>query len=150
MDDNPPSLFIDVHNPKDGVTWWANGIYLGQGENPVELPEEVHPGKINVKLMTYCWIGKFRIPKRPRTSACFRAKCTANTKKINKHKNCSWVAEKRKILNVERFRRAQNLQAWEIIVSNSKGRISWSPLWKTITNLTRNTPCHGFRRHLDE
>ena len=54
MDDNPPSLFIDVHNPKDGVTWRANGIYLGQGENPVELPEEVHPGKINVKLMTYC------------------------------------------------------------------------------------------------
>ena len=54
MDDTPSSLFIDVHNPKDGVTWWANGIYIRQGENPVELPEEVHPGKINVKLMTYC------------------------------------------------------------------------------------------------
>ena len=53
MDDNPPSLFIDVYNPNNGVAWWADRIYLVQGENPVELPKEVNPGKINVKLMTY-------------------------------------------------------------------------------------------------
>ena len=53
MGDSLPSLSFDVSNPKHGVTWFAGGVYLKQGEAPVPLPEEVSPGKINVILMTY-------------------------------------------------------------------------------------------------
>ena len=53
MGDDPGSLLFDVYNPDDGVTWLAGNLYLYQGEKVVELSREVHPGKINVKLMTY-------------------------------------------------------------------------------------------------
>ena len=75
-------------------------------------------------------------------SACFYAKArlmrvTSQQEDKQTWENCVWVAEKRKIWNVERFRRSQNV--WEIIVSNSKRKISSSSLRKT-TSLTRNRP----------
>ena len=44
---------FDVLNPKNGVTWEAINVHIEEGEKELDLPAEVDPGKINVKLMTY-------------------------------------------------------------------------------------------------
>ena len=53
MDDFSSFVSFNVYNPEDGVTWGALNLFLLKGQKNRELPEEVLPGKINVKLMTY-------------------------------------------------------------------------------------------------
>ena len=54
MDDSSSSVFFIVHNPENGDTWEAlKPDFIGEGTRAMELPSEVPPGKINVKLMTY-------------------------------------------------------------------------------------------------
>ena len=54
MDDSSSSVFFIVHNPENGVAWKAlQPDFIKEGKRAMDLPSEVPPGKINVKLMTY-------------------------------------------------------------------------------------------------
>ena len=84
----------------------------------------------------------------PRTSACFCAKArlmrvTSHQEDKQTRETCGWGAlQKGKFETLKGFGGLKTyLQAWEIIVSNSKRKISSSPLGKT-TNLSliRNWP----------
>ena len=53
MDDDSRVVSFDIYNPGNGVLWEALNILILEGKKDRELPTEIRPGKINVKLMTY-------------------------------------------------------------------------------------------------
>ena len=70
------------------------------------------PVLLNETQTMFSQTGEFRIPGRPRTSACAGNEANAGNfwpRRQTTWQKCGWVTEKRKTWNVKRFRRSQNL-----------------------------------------